>query len=134
MVASLAEAEPSFSGAANQVRCFAHIVNLVAKTILRQFEIVKPNSKSKDGRAGGAVDAEGAEEVYVHAAENAMLAEILAGVNLEGAVDEEDNVDGLDVDDDVDGWVDEREDLTQEEREELRESVLPVKLVLAKVT
>lgn len=63
-----------------------------------------------------------------------MLAELAADIDLE-------DVGGMDVgeknavDDDMDGWIDERDSLTEEEeRRELRESVLPVMLVLAKVS
>ena len=34
-----------FSGEANQARCLAHIVNLVAKIILRQFDMSKKKKK-----------------------------------------------------------------------------------------
>ena len=38
MVEHLATLIDTFPGAPNQTRCFAHILNLVAKSILRQFE------------------------------------------------------------------------------------------------
>ena len=68
-----------------------------------------------------------------------MLADLAAGVDLEELdTDQPDHGNGeeawLRVDDDVDGWIDKRDDLSDEEREDLRESVLPVKLALAKVT
>lgn len=31
----------NFPGAPNQMRCFTHILNLVAKSILRQFNVAK---------------------------------------------------------------------------------------------
>ena len=41
MVEHLATLIEDFPGAANQTRCFTHILNLVAKSILRQFDVAK---------------------------------------------------------------------------------------------
>ena len=41
MVDALAELVVAFLGAANRTRCFAHILNLVVKVILRQFDVLK---------------------------------------------------------------------------------------------
>ena len=124
MVKELAERIDMFPGAPNQVRCFAHVINLVAKTVLRQFDTTcKADDKGgKESASGDDTDAE------------SLLAELVSGIDLDNLdLDKDGDVDGEVVDDDVDGWIDERTDLTSEEREELRESVLPVKLVLAKV-
>lgn len=120
MVAKLAEAIPSFPGSPNQVRCFAHIINLVAKTVLRQFDA------GKDGKMGDQDTA-------------AVLAEVVAGLDLDQTATDDGDVDVdtdtvEELDNDVDGWVDERTDLSEEEREELRDAVLPVKLILNKVS
>ena len=45
MVESMAEIMADFSGEANRARCLAHIVNLVAKIILRQFDMSKKKKK-----------------------------------------------------------------------------------------
>ena len=45
MVESMAEIMAHFSGEANQARCLAHIVNLVAKIILHQFDMSKKKKK-----------------------------------------------------------------------------------------
>ena len=37
-----------FPGATNQTRCFLHILNLVVKSIIRQFDLPKPKKKSSD--------------------------------------------------------------------------------------
>ena len=39
MIESLADIMSDFGGDANRVRCLAHIVNLVVKIILRQFDV-----------------------------------------------------------------------------------------------
>ncbi|KAG2737548.1 hypothetical protein P692DRAFT_201670425, partial [Suillus brevipes Sb2] len=38
MVAELAELVPHFSGPSSRTRCFLHIVNLVAKSLIREFD------------------------------------------------------------------------------------------------
>ena len=45
MVESMAEIMADFSGEANRARCLAHIVNLVAKIILCQFDMSKKKKK-----------------------------------------------------------------------------------------
>jgi len=46
MIESLATIMSHFSGEANRARCLAHIVNLVAKIILRQFDRSKIKKKN----------------------------------------------------------------------------------------
>jgi hypothetical protein len=48
----------------------------------------------------------------------------------DGDLELEDDTD----DDDVEGWVNEYEEMTEEDREKLDENIRPVKLVLAKVS
>ena len=107
----------AFPGASNQTRCFLHIINLVAKSVLRQFE--PPNAKDKN------LLSEVAKEL-------AALAE-----DLEESMDdhngEDDDLDELE-DDDEDGERDEHEGMSNEEIAELEESVQPVRLVLAKAS
>lgn len=95
------------------------IVNLIAKTLLKQFDIPKKDAES-------ALDD----------AEKELL-ELAAGIDMEemvtvaeaGTGDKDDN-----EDDDVEGWVDGTALLSEEERAALRENVGPVCLVLMKVS
>ena len=48
MIESLATIMNTFSGEANRARCLAHIVNLVAKIILRQFDMSKKKKKKQN--------------------------------------------------------------------------------------
>jgi hypothetical protein len=118
MIDELADLLASFPGKANQTRCFLHILSLVAKSIIRQFDIAK-------GKADEALD-EAEQELRA-------LAE---GIDLEDLATqrERDDNDDDDEDDDVDGWVDERNALSVADREALDASVRPVKLVLVKVS
>ena len=52
MIERLAQIMSNFSGEANRARCLAHIVNLVAKIILRQFDMPKRNKNSKNNEPG----------------------------------------------------------------------------------
>lgn len=119
MIAELALLNEAFPGAANQTRCFLHIVNLVAKSVLRQFE--PPKARHMD------LLSKGAKEL-------AVLTE-----NLEGSIGEHNGEDGdLDeVENDAEepeGSLDEHEDMSDNEIVTLEESVQPVRLVLAKVS
>ena len=49
MIESLATIMSQFPGEANRARCLAHIVNLVAKIILRQFDASKKKKEKKRG-------------------------------------------------------------------------------------
>jgi hypothetical protein len=108
---------PNFPGPANRCRCFLHVVNLVAKTLLKQFDVPKKK-----------VD-EALDE-----AERQLL-ELAADLDIEEATTVAENGLGGDSEenDDVEGWIDETSDLSDDERAELRANTQPVRLVLVKV-
>ena len=116
MVKALGRLNNSFLGAVSHVRCFTHIINLVAKTVLHQFD-----TTCKGDDADVDTDADEAA---------ALLSEIAASVDLKSV---EDDNEGGKNDDDIDGWIDKCKDLSDEEHEKLRKSVLSVKLISAKV-
>jgi hypothetical protein len=125
MVEHLAELIDSFPGAANQTRCFVHILNLVAKSVLRQFEAPKVKGKK-------AVD-EAAKELGIILDELDELEEAAEmgsnEVDDEGSDDVDDNVD----DDDEDGLPDEQSELSDDELLRLVESVEPIQQMLTEV-
>ena len=118
MINELTNLLDDFPGPANQTRCFTHILNLVVKSVLRQFDL--PKSK------GDRILDDGAQELLS-----------LAG-NIEFEEDELAQRDGKEgeenEDDNVEGWIDERILMTDIELEELDESVEPVRLLLTKVS
>ena len=116
MVAELAELLETFPGGANRTRCFTHILNLIARSMIRQFDLPK-------SQADAALDATDQELVD--------LAEELNGEEVD---DRDLEVEDDTEDDDMEGWVDEYEQMTEEDREDLDESIRPVKLVLAKMS
>jgi hypothetical protein len=121
MIENLGELIDDFPGAANQTRCFLHILNLVVKSILKQFDL--PKKKKTSGKDL----ADETDEILDQAAEE--LLRLGDDVDNEGnlmANDEED-------DDNDEGWIDEREEMTEDELKDLSASVAPVRLLLTKV-
>lgn len=117
LVAELAKILPSFGGETNRTRCFLHIVNLVAKSLLREFE--KKGNESRDTVEEGSLTEDEEDEEDLPELE---MQEDPSGVDDEG-----------DRDDDEDGWVDEAALLSANERAELMHSIRPIKVVLTKV-
>jgi len=122
MIEELAHLIDDFPGPANQTRCFLHILNLVVKSIIRQFDVPK-SKKTPDGVDEDDMD-EATKELLKLASDIELEEKITASAGDDG--------DATD-DDDVTGWVDEHEEMTEEELIELAESVRPVRLLLTKV-
>ena len=119
MVEELAELISDFPGPANQMRCFLHILNLVVKSIVRQFDL--PKSKKTSAGDDDGLD-QATEELRRLAGDIDLEEQIIANGDRED-----------DDDDDDDGWIDECEGMTEEELKELAESVRPLRLLLVKV-
>jgi len=132
MIEHLATLIETFPGAANQTRCFTHILNLVAKSVLRQFEA--PKSKGRDVLDDAAREL---ATVFDDLEDDDMdlnddVADLDGGGNEDSGEGDEDVDDGV-VDDDDDGLPDERDGMSEEELANLEKSVKPVRLVLTKV-
>jgi hypothetical protein len=106
MISVLARIISSYHGDKNRVRCFAHIINLIVKVILRQFDS-RQRKKSTDGTAEDDEIDEMAEE--------------------EAEMDE-----GGDVDSDE--GLDELEGSVESELKALEAGVKPIRNVLTKVS
>ena len=125
MIEHLAVLVDTFPGAANQTRCFAHILNLVVKSILRQFE------GPKKGRVGaGRVGADVATEID---GDNDNDDEESDSGSNEGGGNECEDVDDDVVDDDDDDDEEEVDEMSEEELLSVKEKVRPIRLVLTKV-
>lgn len=98
---------PEFAGSPSHTRCFLHVVNLIAKTLVSQF------------------DAKQVDDEATELSETLMDEEALGGTEDEG--------EGAAGTDNEDGWEDELAELTVEERHELEQTIRPVKIALAKV-
>jgi len=110
MIDHLATLLENYPGRANRTRCFTHILNLVAKCIMKQFD--EPKKK----KTGETEDSD--EEVDDLAAALDDLEEEL----------EDDENEQMDWENDM------RADMTAEEVKELEESIKPVRRVLSKVS
>jgi hypothetical protein len=100
----------TFPGSANRTRCFAHILNLVAKCIMKQFDTPKKPEQEFD----------------------LPMEDGLEDLQVDDDPDEEedgDKIDGEDVNEE-EAW----EGMTEAEIDELKQSVKPVRHVLAKVS
>ena len=114
MVLELSNLLLDFPGATNQTWCFLHVLNLVVKSILQQFDVPKTNNEVVD---------DALEE----------LAKLAGNIEQEEAKCCEVNSDKGNEDDDyVDGWIDKRANMT-DEKEELNEAIQPICLVLTKL-
>ena len=127
MVDELKDLVEDFPGPANQTRCFTHILNLVVKSILCQFDL--PKSKSGKVLDGGTDELdEGTEELLALAGDIEVEEEVLSRDGDGGvAVEEPDN-------DNIEGWIDERTLMDDDDLEDLDQSVKPVRVLLTKVS
>jgi hypothetical protein len=123
MIDHLATLVDTFPGAANQTRCFTHILNLVAKSVLRQFEA--PKAKGGDVLDDAAKELAGIFDELEESEDGDGASRNNSG-NDSGESDEHE-------DDNDDGLVDERDQMSEEELTSLEESVKPIRLVLTKV-
>jgi len=115
MIDELSKLLDDFPGAANCTWCFTHILNLVAKSILKQFDLPK-------AEADDALDA---------AAQ--ALADLAGDIEVEEELMGNDLVEDDEDDDNSEGLADIRGEMSAEEVVELDESLRPVQLVLVKV-
>ena len=115
MIDELQELIDSFRGRAAHVRCFNPVINLVVKTLLHQFDA---EHKKKN-----------ADHTALDEAE-AALHELLSRDDID---EDNDDVDEWDMDN-VEGWVNEREEMSKGEIVELEKTTRPVKFMLMKVS
>jgi len=128
MIEHLATLIESFPGAANQTRCFTHILNLVAKSVLCQFEA----PKSKGGKVLDDA-ARGLAAIFDDLEDDDVELDGASNEGNEDGSEGNDDVDDDVVDDDEDGLLDERDGMSEEELASLEKSVKPIQLVLTKV-
>ena len=129
MVEHIAKLVPNFPSPANQTCCFTHILNLVAKSILRLFDVVKkmdgdPSDINKASNALAALALELDSESVSPVGDD----------DEEDGEDKEDDKDNEDDNDDVGGLGDECDDMSQEELAQLETDIVPIWLMLTKVS
>ena len=107
MVRELSDKVPAFRGITTHTRCFLHTVNLVAKSLIWEFDTKKQDADQ----------ALAEEELSMEIEEN------------DGMID-----DGDTAEDNDDGLIDEVELLDDTEQFALENDIWPVKLALVKVS
>jgi hypothetical protein len=117
MINHLATLLEEFLGFANRTRCFAHILNLVAKCIMHQFDTLKSKKRGVNDDLAAELDVVADEE---------------SDGDNDDLIAESDNEDeGRDEKDE--DLTDARKEMTDEEIGKLEKSLKPVTLVLQKV-
>jgi hypothetical protein len=115
MIMSLSEIITSFAGDSKRTRCFNHVIALVAKRLISQFDVPKMD-------ANAAIDE----------AEKGLM-DLAAGMDIEEMLTRgEQDVNDDDNDDDKDKG--QELEISAEARAKLNASMRPVKLVLVKVS
>ena len=117
MVDALKDRLENFPGKSNCTCCFNHIVNLIAKSVIHQFNApkTKGNESFDDVLRELMVTAEDLDEE-------------------EAAMREGEESDNESDNDNVDGFVNELEEMSEEEQKELDKNIQPIRRVLVKVS
>ncbi|KAF8671903.1 hypothetical protein AX14_005635 [Amanita brunnescens Koide BX004] len=108
MIAEISKLIPEFGGQATRTRCFLHVINLVVKAILREFDVPQP---------GEVVGAANIDPNFPGSGE--------------GGVDDDD--DETSEEDNDEGLIDVMDEMDEAEREQVRTDMLPVKQMLSKL-
>ena len=99
----------AFDGEASQTQSFIHIINLIAKSVIKQFDVPK-------AKAGEALD-DAIKEFIALAGEIEVEEQVMRDST---------NVADEDEDDNIEDWVDKWETMSKEERQELDDNIQPV--------
>jgi hypothetical protein len=122
MIDELQDLLPAFSKV-NHTHCFLHVNNLVGRTFVRQFDV--PNAPRP---RPGDVDDDPDHELRQFAGDIRF-----EDLQTREALLEDAGAGKIDMDDNIEGWVDEMAALSQAEREVLQDSLWPVRMLLVKV-
>ena len=119
MITELAKILPGFPGQVNQTCCFTHIINLVAKSLMKLFEVKK---KSK-------------EEILTEVEQNLQcLADEIDMKDLKTQIKTyQDSGLGAKEVDNNDDIFDEISEMDKYEATEFQDEILPIQLMLIKV-
>ena len=133
MISELTKIIPTYSEVGH-TQCFLHIINLVAKSIIWQFDIPK---KKKDQHPEQGSQSDNAEQELQDLAgdidlEEQKFLEALVWHQIDGKTGEPDME--IEPDDDVEGWVDKMASLSPAECKQVKGGIRPVRLVLVKVS
>ncbi|KAG1777141.1 hypothetical protein EV702DRAFT_970247 [Suillus placidus] len=118
MTAKLEDLVAHFGGESARTHCFLHVVNLIAKSLIKEFDLPKKK----------------ADEVLSRAEED--MQEFTTDIEWEDQITVAENRDGdpnSDKFDNTEGWVDEMSELMDVKRKELQTNIQPIRLLLVKL-
>ncbi|SRR5258707_9586549 len=119
MIDKLARQLEEFPGTPNRACYFTHILNLVVKSIMQQFDVPRKRLGIMEERTHN---------------ELLKLAGNIEVEELETQTKEEDCQEETEGVDNDEGWIDKRDDMTEEELDDLDENLQPIWFVLTKVS
>ncbi len=130
MIQCLGRILEDFPGAANHTRCFLHIINLTAQSCIRVFDAPKKSAIW----AGAEVDAEDIGDENNDGRAGLMM--LVDGIEEEEeeVFTDGDPMEGNELPENTDDWLDETRDLAPEEYADLCRSIVPVQKMLVKVS
>ena len=130
MIESMATIMSEFSGEASRARCLAHIVNLVVKIILRQFDVSK--KKEKKDKPNIPVDGDGVDDAEIMECE-AEVEELVRVLDKEEKEMNEDDETDNEESENLVRDVEMIEEAMEDEIKEVSKMVKPVRQVIFKV-
>jgi hypothetical protein len=133
MTESLAKIISHFPGASNRARCTAHIVNLVSKIILRQFDARKKKKtpKKKSGNANDNANEEPTNTTEIPELDDEAITSLAEGLDREEQEVTDDEED--EMSENIAADLEEIEEAMKEEILDVAKKVKPIKRVLFKV-
>jgi hypothetical protein len=123
-----------FERHASHTRCFLHTVNLIAKSLLGAFERKKDQKGLELTRCDDSNDESGLARELEELSQgyDDEETDVLSDVENDVLDDDANETVGPKVDN-VEGWVDEVDEMTDAEQRQLKRAVRPVQLALMKV-
>jgi hypothetical protein len=162
MIEKMSQMRTEFQGDGSRVRCFAHIVNLVAKSVITQFDLPKKKTNSfqdhenihkRTAADDDELDEDGYEvlgwgedgnvadiDAILTGGDPALMAKLANIRRLAGSLDDEQQRQREEEapeehvnDEEDDGWIDERWSMDDDELKGLAAEVMPARQMLVKV-
>ena len=130
MVECLSELAPYFDGETSRVQCVLHVTNLVVKSLIKLFNIPKKGGQANDKTETGwdeELETRWDDKIETGSQDSSLESDRLEEIEQSMGDDE-------DEDDNVEGWVDETDSMTDNEHAALTRHIRPLWMILVKVS